>query len=96
MLLTVFSFGGKAAAPALRPAFTSLHHERSSRYRFGTRPEDYRSALREIAGTFIKPFGAHSIEVIDPSVLDLLSAVLRRAPDNAVDIDRAALVISCS
>jgi hypothetical protein len=86
MLLTVFSFGGKAAGAALRPAFTSLHHERSSHYRFGTRPEDYRSALREIAGTFIKPFGAHSIEVIDPSVLDLLSAVLRRAPENAVDI----------
>ncbi len=86
MLLTVFSFGGKAAGAALRPAFTNLHHERSSRYRFGTRPEDYRSALREIAGTFIKPFGTHGIEVIDPSVLDLLSAVLRRAPDNAVDI----------
>ena len=86
MLLAVFSFGGKAAGAALRPAFTSLHHERSSRYRFGTRPEDFRSALREIAGTFIKPFGAHSIEVIDPSVLDLLSAVLHRAPENAVDI----------
>jgi hypothetical protein len=86
MLLSVFSFGGKAAGAALRPAFTSLHHERSSRYRFGTRPEDYRSALREIAGTFIKPFGTHGIEVIDPSVLDLLSAVLRHAPENAVDI----------
>lgn len=86
ILLTVFSFGGKAAGIALRPAFTSLHHERAGRYRFETRPEDFRSALREIAGAFIKPFGTHGIEVIDPSVLDLLNTVVRRAPDNAVDI----------
>jgi hypothetical protein len=86
MLLAVFSFGGKAAGGALRSAFANLHHERCSRYRFPTRPEDFRSALREIAGAFIKPVGAHTIEVIDPSVLDLLNAVLRRVPDNAIDI----------
>ena len=87
MLLTVFSLGGSAVGPTLlRAAFTSLHHERSSRYRFGTKPEDFRSALREIAGAFIKPLGAHSIEVLDPSVLDLLNAVVRCTPENAVDI----------
>lgn len=91
MLLTVFSFGGKAAGIALRPAFASLHHERANRYRFETRPEDFRSALREIAGTFIKPFGAHGVEVIDPSVLDLLNAVVRRDPDNVVDIFASAV-----
>jgi DNA polymerase III delta prime subunit len=86
MLLTVFSFSGKVGGVALRQGFTSLHRERANRYGFQTRPEDFRSALREIAGTFIKPFGNHGIEVIDPSVLDLLNAVVRRAPDNAVDI----------
>jgi hypothetical protein len=86
MLLTVFSFSGKVGGVALRQGFTSLHRERANRYGFQTRPEDFRSALREIAGTFIKPFGNHGIEVIDPSVLDLLNAVVHRAPDNAVDI----------
>lgn len=86
LLLTVFSFGGNAAGITLRPAFARLHHERSSRYRFGTKPEDFRSAFREIAGAFIKPFGESGIEVIDPSILDLLSAVVRRAPENAIDI----------
>lgn len=86
MLLTVFSFSGKVGGVALRQGFTSLHRERAIRYGFQTRPEDFRSALREIAGTFIKPFGNHGIEVIDPSVLDLLNAIVRRAPDNAVDI----------
>jgi hypothetical protein len=74
----------------LKPAFAALHEHRAKRYGFTTRPEDYRSALREIADTFIKPFGTHGVEVIDPSVLDLLNAVVRHAPDNAVDVVAAA------
>jgi DNA polymerase III delta prime subunit len=91
MLLAIFSFGGKAAPVFLAPGFARLHRERANRYGFETRPEDFRSALREVAGSFIKPSGAHSVEVIDPSVLDLLNAVVRRAPDNAIDIIAAAI-----
>lgn len=90
MLLVLFSMRGKAAGVVLRPAFVLLHDHRAKRYGFKTRPEDFRSALREIAGTFIKPFGPHSFEVIDPSVLDLLNAVVRHAPENAIDILVAA------
>ena len=90
MLLALFSMGGKAAGVALKPAFVLLHEHRAKRYGFATRPEDFRSALREIAGTFIKPFGAHGVEVIDPSVLDLLNAVVRRVPENAIDVMAAA------
>lgn len=90
LLLAIFSFGGKAGGAALKSAFSMLHQERAERYRFQTRPEDFRSALREAAGAFIKPFGVHGVEVIDPSVLDLLNAVVRSAPDNAVDIIAAA------
>ena len=86
MLLVMFSMGGKAAGVALKPAFDALHDHRAKRYGFVTRAEDFRSSLRELAGTFIKPFGAHGCEVIDPSVLDLLNTVVRSAPDNAVDI----------
>ena len=86
MLLTIFSEGGRVAGIALPSLFAALHGERARRYRFTTRPEDFRSALREVAGAFIKPFGTNSVEVIDPSVLDLLNAVIREVPDNAVDI----------
>ncbi len=86
MLLTVFSLGGKAGEGVLRRAFVSLHRERAGRYRFKSRPEDYASALREVAGTFIKPSGVGGVEVIDPSVLDLLNAVVRSTPENAVDV----------
>ncbi|MCJ2024432.1 restriction endonuclease [Methylobacterium sp. J-067] len=90
MLLVLFSMGGKAAGVALKPAFIRLHEHRARRYGFATRPEDFRSALREIAGTFIKPFGTHGVEVIDPSVLDLLNAIVRRIPENAIDVVAAA------
>jgi RecA/RadA recombinase len=90
MLLVLFSMGGKAAGIALKPAFIQLHQHRARRYGFATRPEDFRSALREIAGTFIKPFGAHGVEVIDPSVLDLLNSIVRRTPENAIDVVAAA------
>jgi hypothetical protein len=86
MLLTLFSLGGKASGIALKPAFAALHGERARKYGFLTRPEDFRSALREVAGAFIKPWGSHGVEVIDPSVLDLLNAVVREVPENAVDI----------
>jgi DNA polymerase III delta prime subunit len=86
MLLTIFSEGGRAAGMTLPSLFAALHRERARRYGFTTRPNDFRSALREVAGAFIKPWGAISVEVIDPSVLDLLNAVVREVPDNAVDI----------
>ncbi|PZO63102.1 MAG: hypothetical protein DI498_14140 [Paracoccus denitrificans] len=90
MLLVLFSMGGKALGVKLKPAFVLLHEQCAKRYGFATKPEDFRSALREIAGTFIKPFGTHGVEVIDPSVLDLLNAVLRRSPENAIDVVTAA------
>jgi hypothetical protein len=86
MLLLLFSVGGKASESTLRQAFIPLHERRATRYGFTTRPEDYRSALVEIKGTFIKPFGDHGVEVIDPSVLDLLNAIVLRAPENMIDV----------
>jgi len=91
VLLSLRSLDGKSGAQRLRAAFTALHHARAARYQFSTRPEDFRSGLREVANSFIKPTGAHVFEVIDPSVLDLLNAVIRAAPENAVDIVEAAV-----
>lgn len=86
ILLAIFSLGGKTTSSILKTAFSVLHRKRAERYTFRTQPEDFHFALRELAGSFIRPHGAHGIEVIDPSVLDLLNAVIRTAPDNAVDI----------
>jgi Restriction endonuclease len=86
VLLALWSLGGKSGGRVLQAAFSALHPARAARYRFSTRPEDFRSGLREVANSFIKATGVHGFEVIDPSVLDLLNAVIRAAPDNAADI----------
>ena len=90
MLLALFSIGRKAVGSTLKPAFVPLNEHRARRYGFATRPEDFKSALRELAGAFIKLSDAHSIEVIDPSVFDLLNAIVRRTPENAIDVVAAA------
>lgn len=94
LLLALFSHGGKAGTGFLEYDFTALHGERARRYGFQTRPEDYRSALREIANSFIKAVGTNLVEVIDPSVLDLLNTVVREAPPNAADIVASATSFS--
>jgi hypothetical protein len=86
MLLTLFSLAGKAGDVVLRRNFAALHSERARRYSFSTRPEDFQSAIRETKGAFVKPWNADGVEVIDPSVLDLLNAVVRDVPENAADI----------
>jgi hypothetical protein len=91
VLLDLRSLGGDSAGLRLRAAFSTLHPARAAHHLFSTRPEDFRSGLREVANSFIKPKGAHGFEFIDPSVMDLLNAVIRTAPDNAADIVAGAV-----
>ncbi len=86
VLLTIHSLGGKCGGSVLERAFGALHAYRAARYNFSTRPDDLRTGIREVINSFIKPWGTHGFEVIDPSVLDLLNAVSRNAPDNAADM----------
>lgn len=86
LLLTLFTLGGRTTVVALGKAFTALHAVRAEKYGFLRRPEDFRVAFRELSGAFIKPTFQHSVEVLDPSVLDLLNTVVRDATDNAIDL----------
>lgn len=90
-LLAIRTLGGKSGGQVLEGAFGPLHAHRAARYNFPTRPDDFRAGLREIVNSFIKPWGQEGFEVIDPSVLDLLNAVARGAPDNAVDMIEGAM-----
>lgn len=86
ILLALWSFGGRANSELLRSGFYPLHESRSARYRFSTRPEEYSQALHDLANSFVRPNETGGVEVIDPSVLDLMNAVVREAPANAVDL----------
>lgn len=86
VLLAVRALGGQCGGQVLEGAFGPLHAHRAARYRFPTQPDDFRTGVREVVNSFIKPWGEKGFEVIDPSVIDLLNAVARGAPDNVVDM----------
>ncbi|MBK9018590.1 MAG: restriction endonuclease [Sulfuritalea sp.] len=90
LLLVLFSLDGQAHIGTLERAFLTLHEERGRRYGFERHADDFRLALRELAGAFITPITAHTIRVLDPSVLDLLNVIVRSAPANAIDLVRGA------
>ncbi len=94
LLLALYSLGGKAKGAVLRDAFQCVHELRASRWSLGRRPDDWANAMAELANAFIKPIGQTDFEVLDPSVLDLLNAVIRKAPDNAVDLVLGAVDFS--
>ncbi len=90
LLLALYSLSGRSAADRLELAFDRLHAERAARYKFPSRPEDFRSAWRELANAFVKSGSRGVVEVLDPSVLDLMNTMLLDAPQNAVDVLRGA------
>ncbi|WP_404937086.1 restriction endonuclease [Pseudomonas sp. JDS08PS003] len=89
ILLTLYTYSGKCEPDVLERAFYSLHELRAQRYRFQIKPSDWRSGLAELSGSFIRP--GNKIEVIDPSVLDMMNAVVRRDTPNALDMIEGAI-----
>lgn len=90
MLLALFSLGGSAGQELLSDVFAGLHEERCRIYGIVRRPEDFRSALRELIGAFVTLQERGGVRVLDPSVLDLMNTIVGEAPDNAADIVAAA------
>lgn len=90
LLLALYSLSGQSSADRLELAFDRLHALRATRYNFPHRPEDFRSAWRELANAFIKTSSYGGIEVLDPSVLDLMNTTLSESPQNAIDTLRGA------
>lgn len=86
LLLILWSFEGRIAIQILEQAFNKFHAYRAKKYGYESSPHNFNRALKELSGSFIAPQGKVAVGVIDPSVLDLLSAVLSEAPENASDI----------
>lgn len=89
ILLALYTYSGKCGPAPLERAFRALHALRAQRYGFKTEPSDWRRALGELSGSFIRP--GNQIEVIDPSVLDMLNAVVRQDTPNALDMFEGAV-----
>jgi len=94
LLLTLYSLGGKTEGVVLQPAFKQLHDARAERWGLPRRPEDWATAMAELANAFLRLTGKNAFEVLDPSVMDLVNAVIRKAPENAVDLIVGAVEFS--
>ena len=86
LLLALWSFEGKIGLPLLDRAFSKLHAHRARKYHFVRSPQDFNRALQELNGSFVRSCGHNAVEVVDPSVLDLIGGVLLEAPENATDL----------
>lgn len=89
VLLALYTYNGKCQQALLERAFLALNDQRAERYRFRTTPSDWRIALSELHGAFIRP--GSQIEVIDPSVLDMLNAAVCQDVQNALDMIEGAV-----
>jgi Restriction endonuclease len=88
ILLALYSHGGDCHPATLEKAFWALHKRRAANYGFKSDPADWRRGLSELHGSFIRP--GDTISVIDPSVLDMLNAVMREDTRNALDVIEGA------
>jgi hypothetical protein len=92
VLLTLHSLNGRVAHDRLFRAFEVLHAERAARYGFVTAPQDFLRAMRVLSGGFIT-IDHMAVQFIDPSVRDLMNAILHEVPENALDVLRGAVTM---
>ena len=86
LLLALFIRRGVSDIEQLSLSFRTLHEQRAVRYGWQRKPEDYKEALRELSGSFVRVAHTNSVEFLDPSVRDLLNSVLRDSPEEAFDL----------
>ena len=93
LLMALHSIGQSNSHADVTSAFEALHRLRAERYHFTTSPDDLVAAMRVLGGSFIS-IRRHQIEFLDPSVRDLMNAILVEAPENCIDIAAAAVQIA--
>lgn len=93
LLLTLASLPSSVMLDDLRRAWSALFIYRGSEYGFPSDPKEFRGALKELEGNFIK-IGKRSKDLIvefqNPSVRDYVEDVLRTTSHYVEDLCRAA------
>lgn len=91
LLLTIFTYDGRVNRNVLEQSFLEFHQIQAAKYGFTRKPNDFKAALKELIGAFVKIESLDMVEVLDPSVLDLLNTVIKDTPENAVDLVNGAV-----
>ncbi|MDZ4365267.1 restriction endonuclease [Brevundimonas sp.] len=90
LLLALHSLRGRTSLIRLERVFNRLHTGRVADYGLTRHPSDFKDALRHLTTTFVTINKYNLVTFLDPSVMDLMNAVLRTHPQNALDIIKHA------
>ncbi len=85
LLLTLYSIGEWGRVVDLEPAFEVLHCGMCDRYHRSRKAGDFRSALQELDGAFLKYHSGHAT-FLNPSIREFTAGALCRTPAIAIDI----------
>lgn len=87
-LATLSDFGEKLID--LEPAWQTLHRHKAQKYNFSTSPRDFRKALDEIEGSFIK-IDDQAVDFLNPSIRDFLNNQIRGNKEFVEDLILSAV-----
>jgi hypothetical protein len=85
LLLALYSLDGSAPIDRLKDAWEALHQHRARKYNWRTAAEDWRQALRDLEGGFLK-FDNGEASFVNPSVKDFLDTKLSSDTEHLDDL----------
>ncbi len=85
LLLTLYSIGEGADVIDLEPAFEAIHRGACDRYHLRRSAGDFRLALQELDGAFLRYRSGHAM-FLNPSIRDFTAGMLCRTPTIALNM----------
>jgi len=93
VLFTLCATGLSSEIFDLEPAWQALHHHKSAKYNFATSARDFRRALSDLEGSFIKIDG-QKVHFLNPSIRDFVENLFRGDKEHISDVVESAVRFS--
>lgn len=90
VLLSFYTLGEWINVGDIEPAFRSLHRFRMKKYNRSAGPGEFREALRELDGAFLR-YGSGDASYLNPSIREFIAALITEEPDTAEDLLHSAI-----
>lgn len=90
VLLGFYTLGEWINVGDMEPAFRSLHRFRTKKYNRSAGPGEFRDALRELDGAFLR-YGSGDASYLNPSIREFIAALITEDADTAEDLLHAAI-----
>jgi hypothetical protein len=85
LLLTLYTMGPSSELAEIEVVWRALHSLAAQKYNFGTSPNDYLSALKEVDNAFTT-YRRGRADFLNPSVREMVAAEISAAPEMVLDL----------